>query len=84
MAVITIGRRLNQSTDSVTATQGPAGTAAWPVMNMGQLVPEKYDEVSLSHTDGNLTGVVFKREGVAVATVTLSYTDGVLTHVVRT
>lgn len=48
------------------------------------LVPEAYDELVLSYTGVNLTGVVYKLATVTVATLTLGYTGTDLTSVVRT
>ena len=48
------------------------------------LVPENYDEITLSYTSGNLTGVVYKLSSATIATLTLTYTSGNLTGVVRT
>lgn len=59
---------------------------AFPVLqgafNPGFAIPE-YDEIVLSYTDGNLTGVVYKLATVTVGTLTLSYTDGNLTGVAK-
>ena len=43
-------------------------------------IPE-YDEIDLSYTGDNLTGVVYKQDGATVATLSLSYTGGNLTNV---
>ena len=48
---------------------------------LNKLVPEKYDEISLSYTGDNLTTVVYKLASVTVATLTLSYTGDNLTNV---
>jgi len=48
------------------------------------LVPENYDELVLSYTGSDLTGVVYKLATVTVATLTLTYTGANLTGVVRT
>lgn len=45
-----------------------------------------HDYISMSYTDGNLSGVVYKdggSGGTTVATLTLSYTDGNLTSVAK-
>ncbi len=59
---------------------------AFPVLqgafNPGFAIPE-YDEIELSYTSGDLTGVVYKLLGTTVGTLTLSYTDGNLTGVVK-
>jgi hypothetical protein len=48
------------------------------------LVNQPYDEIYLSYTGTDLTGVVYRLSGVIVATLTLGYTSGNLTSVVRT
>lgn len=48
------------------------------------LVNQPYDEIALSYTGTNLTGVVYKLAGVTVATLTLAYAGSTLTSVVRT
>lgn len=47
------------------------------------LVNQPYDEIALSYTGTDLTGVVYRLAGVTVATLTLGYTDGNLTSVAR-
>jgi hypothetical protein len=47
------------------------------------LVNQPYDEIALSYTGTDLTGVVYRLGGVTVATLTLGYTSGNLTSVVR-
>lgn len=48
------------------------------------LINTPYDQMVLSYTSGNLTGVVYKLLGVTVATLTLAYSGTTLTSVVRT
>lgn len=48
------------------------------------LVPQNYDELVLSYTGADLTGVVYKLATVTVATLTLSYSGGNLVGVIRT
>lgn len=48
----------------------------------GIQIPE-HDEIALSYTGSDLTGVVYKKAGASVATLTLSYANSVLTGVVR-
>lgn len=57
---------------------------AW-VKFAGALIPTAYDEVVLSYTGSNLTGVVYKLAGATITTLTLTY-DGSdnLIHVVKT
>lgn len=59
-------------------------SASLSVNIMSSLVPQKYDEIDLSYTGDNLTGVVYKSAGVTVATLTLTYAGSTLTNVVRT
>jgi hypothetical protein len=47
------------------------------------LVNQPYNEIVLSYTGTDVTGVVYKLSGVTVATLTLGYTSGNLTSVVR-
>lgn len=47
------------------------------------LVNQPYDEIALSYTGTNLTGVVYKLDGTTVATLTLAYSGSTLTSVVR-
>ena len=54
------------------------------VLSLQALVPAEYDEIVLSYTGANLTGVVYKQATVTVATLTLGYTGANLTSVVRT
>jgi hypothetical protein len=42
-----------------------------------------HDEVELSYTGDNLTGVVYKESSVTVATLTLSYSGSTLTSIVK-
>lgn len=77
---------------TVTGTVSIAGTVniAEPVTVDGSvtafssLVPVAYNEISLSYTGANLTGVIYKQSGSTVATLTLGYTGDNLTSVVRT
>lgn len=81
MAEITVGRVLDQSTDSVEAAQGDAGTDPWLVRDMNRLVPEEFDFLDI--TSRNLAGdplvIVYKTGGsggTTVATLTLTYDVG--------
>lgn len=47
------------------------------------LVNQPYDQITLSYTGTDLTGVVYRLVGVTVATLTLGYTSGNLTSVLR-
>lgn len=44
---------------------------------------QPHDEIVMSYTGTDLTGVVYKLSGSTVATLTLGYTGGLLTSVVR-
>jgi hypothetical protein len=52
------------------------------VVTSGLSIPD-HDEIVLSYTGANLTGVVYKLATVTVATLTLSYTGDNLTGVVK-
>ena len=47
------------------------------------LINVEYNELSLSYTGSDLSGVIYKLNSVVVATLTLGYTGGLLTSVVR-
>ena len=47
------------------------------------LVNQPHDEIVLSYTGTNLTGVTYKLASVTVATLTLGYSGSTLTSVVR-
>ena len=47
------------------------------------LVNQPYDQITLSYTGTDLTGVIYRLSGVTVATLTLGYTSGNLTSVAR-
>ena len=47
------------------------------------LVNQPHDEIVLSNTGTNLTGVTYKLASVTVATLTLGYSGSTLTSVVR-
>jgi hypothetical protein len=47
------------------------------------IVNQPHDEIVLSYTGTNLTGVVYKLAGVTVATLTLGYSGTNLISVVR-
>ena len=54
-----------------------------PLAVVQGLVPTEYDEISLSYTGDDLTGVTYRQDGTIVATLTLSYTGSRLTGVAR-
>ena len=54
------------------------------VSSVNALVPNKYDEIALSYTGENLTGVVFKLATATIATLTLTYSGANLVGVVKT
>ena len=47
------------------------------------LINFRYDQIELSYTSGNLTGVVYKLNGDTIATLTLTYTGSQVIGVVR-
>lgn len=49
-----------------------------------QLIPTAFDEIVLTYTGSNVTGVVYKQSGNTVATLTLTYSGTNITRVVRT
>ena len=57
---------------------------ALKIVNASSLVPKEYDEIALSYTGADLTGVVYKKNSNTVATLALSYSGGNLVSVVRT
>lgn len=52
-------------------------------INAAQLVPEVYNEILISYTGEDVTGVIYKQNSITVATLTLTYSSGKLTGVVR-
>lgn len=48
------------------------------------LIPDAYDEIALTYTGDDVTGAVYKQDGVTIATLTMTYTGANLTSVVRT
>ncbi len=80
MAVITVGRYLDQTTDSVKVEQGDPGPSAWLVRDLNKLVPVEYDYISLTYVGAtdNVATVTYKTGGsggATVAVLTLTY-DG--------
>jgi len=80
LATITIGRKLNYLTDSVTAAQGPAGGQPWVFAEQNSLVPVpknfmKFDYENPDDPDA-VTRVTYRQggpAGVVVATVDITY-----------
>lgn len=92
MARITIGRKLDQATDSVTVAQGDPGTisSAWPVADVHKLVPEQFDHITLTYVGSTdyIQTATYRTGGAGgtvVATLTIGY-DGSfrITSVART
>ena len=78
----------SSSLPSGAATSAKQDDVITELETLNSLVPSVYDYISLSYTDGNLTGVVFKTGGSGgdtVSTLTLVY-DGSdnLTSVTKT
>lgn len=71
--------------DATAGSVAPVGvpTNPLPVSIYSGLVPQRYDEIAMGYTSGDLTSVIYKLGGVTVATLTLSYTGADLTGVVR-
>jgi hypothetical protein len=79
MAKVTVGRVLDQATDSVEVAQGDASVAQhWPVRDFNKLVPEEFDfiEVTTRNLAGDPTVIEYRTGGsggTIVATLTLLY-----------
>lgn len=68
------------------ATEDKQNSTLAELQTLNSLVPSVYDYISMSYTDGDLTGVIFKTGGsggTTVSTLTLAYTDGNLTSVTK-
>jgi hypothetical protein len=48
------------------------------------VVPKDWDEIALTYTGSNLTGVVYKKATVTLVTLVLSYTGSQLDSITRT
>lgn len=53
------------------------------VLDSSNLIPNEYDTIQLSYSGGNLTEVVYKLNGLTVATLDLTYSGSNLIEVVR-
>lgn len=80
MATITIGRKLNYLTDSVTTAQGPAGGQPWLVADQNTLVPTPksffkchYDNPDDPDAVTQIDYRIGGPSGVLVATVVVTY-----------
>ena len=76
---------IKNSTDDTRATVSTKGLHVFDTV-ANSLVPSTYDYISLSYTDDDLTGVVYKTggaSGTTVSTLTLAYTDGNLISVTK-
>ena len=65
---------------------GNVTLAAGQVMNtrvLNQLIPTEYDEMVLTYSGENVTGVVYKLASATVATLTLTYSGDKITRVQR-
>jgi hypothetical protein len=83
---ITIGRVLDAAIDSVEVVQSPSSTP-WRDIQVAQIVPFEYDDIALSYTGPDLTGVEYRQGGpggLLVATLTLQWIAGNLVRVTRT
>jgi len=76
---------IKNSTDDTRATVSTKGLHVFDTV-ANSLVPSTYDYISLSYTDDDLTGVVYKTggaSGTTVSTLTLAYTDGNLISITK-
>lgn len=62
---------------------GAVVRVAGPVVALTALVPTDYDKLDMSYTGNNLTGVVYSKGGIVVATLELEYTGDKLVSVAR-
>jgi len=82
------GTNIGSSLPTGAATSDKQDTQTTLLQGIAGMIPSVYDYISLTYTDTNLTGVVFKTggsEGTTVSTLTLGY-DGSnnLTEVTKT
>ena len=84
---VKVGIRDLSGTDINPATSEKQDTANTALSKLIGFEIPAYDYISLSYTEDNLTGVVYKTggsEGVTVASLTLAYTDSVLNSITKT
>ena len=74
----------NLNQQEISKAEHDESLSAKRVVVLGGFNIPSYDEIALSHTGDDLTGVVYKKASVTVATLTLSHTDGDLTRIQRT
>lgn len=80
MATITVGRKLNYLTDSVTAAQGPSGGQPWLVAEQNALVPTPKNFMKLDYANPDdpdaVTKITYRiggPSGIVVAVVDIAY-----------
>jgi len=84
---VKVGIRDLSGTDINPATSDKQDTINTALSKLIGFEIPAYDYISLSYTEDNLTGVVYKTggsEGVTVASLTLAYTDSVLNSITKT
>lgn len=76
-------KEMETTLEDTTVTVSGMTTATGYLKAAVSLCPSEYDEIDLTYTDGEVTGVVYKLAAATVSTLTLTYTDGVLTKVAK-
>lgn len=82
MAITKVSNSAASSNPDISVATVTQGGAVFQEIVSG-IANQPHDEIALSYTGTNLTGVVYKLAGVTVATLTLGYTGDNLTSVVR-
>ena len=82
MAITKVSNSAASSNPDISVATVTQAGAVYQEMVQG-IANQPHDEVALSYTGSNLTGVTYKLAGVTVATLTLGYTGTQLTSVVR-
>ena len=67
----------------VSIDQTTIGTTNAVIAN-SPMIPTMFDNIELTYTVGDLTGIVYKLGGVTISTIALTYTVGELTGVTKT
>lgn len=82
MAITKVSNSAASSNPDISVATVTQGGAVFQEMVQG-LVNQPHDEIAMTYTGSDLTGVTYKLGGETVATLTLGYTGGNLTSVVR-
>lgn len=82
MSTVVSNSSLSSNPDIPVATVVRNGSVYQEVVR--GIANQPHDEIQLSYTGDNLTGVVYKLNGVTVATLILTYSGTNLASVVRT